>query len=624
VAAVVALVAGLVYLMWRVLSTMQGAPVWLTVPLYGCEVLAWLSLAGFAFVTWTVRPSPRPAIGSLPRIDVLVPTYNESDEVLRPTLLGCLALDYPNVQVHVLDDGRRPWVAELARELGVRYHTRPNNADAKAGNINAALPSLNGGLLLILDADHVPQPDLLLATVGYFEDPGIAFVQTPHEFYNVDSVQHVNREDHDQSLFYRVIQPGRDSHGAAFWCGSGAVMRRSALVAVGGLATETITEDFHTSLKLHGAGWRSRYHNEPLVFGIAPQNLAQFLLQRDRWSSGNLAALRTPESPLTASRIGLRRRLCYLVGLFEVLAAPQRIALIAVLSATLVTGLLPLHAPLGQFLAIFGCWALTSVTAGWLLSRGRLNLLNSVRFEYFTLPSHLRGIASLVHPETRFRVTPKDGIDQGGLAWIRDNVVLVGLIALLTAALLWRTAGALGLVPVHHIRPSVLAVLVLLGAFELTRLVDAAASLSRHRQLRTAYRFPTALRGKLQGRPCTVEDLSAGGCAIALDSLVELRDRAQLDIDMGALGWHTYILECSRLPDSPHDALRIQGRIRPVDASARNALAAALFIIAPTLERTDDRDLLDNRATALANRLRLRGVLATGLDQEPGVAMQAR
>ena len=72
-----------------------------------------------------------------------------------------------------------------------------------------------------------------------------------------------------------MIQPGNDRWGSAFWCGSAAVIRREALLGVGGIATETITEDFHTSLKLHASGWRIRYHAEPLCYGIAPHNLDQ-------------------------------------------------------------------------------------------------------------------------------------------------------------------------------------------------------------------------------------------------------------------------------------------------------------------------------------------------------------
>src|SRR5690606_21455621 len=123
-----------------------------------------------------------------------------------------------------------------------------DNEHAKAGNINHALGVTDGELLLTLDADHVPHPEILDATVGYFADPDVALVQTPHDFYNRDSAQHSRPERHEQSLFYDVLAPGKDRHGAAFWCGSATVIRRRALEDVGGVRTDTVAEDFHTTI----------------------------------------------------------------------------------------------------------------------------------------------------------------------------------------------------------------------------------------------------------------------------------------------------------------------------------------------------------------------------------------
>ena len=149
----------------------------------------------------------------------------------------------------------------------------------------------------MLDADHVPMPDALDALVGYFDDERMALVQTPHDFFNHDSAQHYAVGRHEQSLFYRVVCPGKDRHGAAYWCGSAALINRQALLEIGGVATETIAEDFHTTIRLQRNGWRSRYHDEVLVQGLAPHDLDGYLLQRDRWARGNLAVFTLPESP---------------------------------------------------------------------------------------------------------------------------------------------------------------------------------------------------------------------------------------------------------------------------------------------------------------------------------------
>src|SRR4051812_33125584 len=185
-------------------------------------------------------------------------------EVLPPPLAGCRPPP-PPPPPSLLDDGKRSERAEPPRPAGAESLPRPDNSHAKAGNINAALTRTEGELVLMLDADHVPMPDALDAMVGYFDDERMALVQSPHDFFNHDSVQHYVVGRHEQSLFYRVVCPGKDRHGAAYWCGSAALISRQALLEIGGVATETIAEDFHTTIRMQRYGWKSRYHDEVLV-----------------------------------------------------------------------------------------------------------------------------------------------------------------------------------------------------------------------------------------------------------------------------------------------------------------------------------------------------------------------
>ena len=219
--ALLGLLWGLVYLVWRAWDTGQGAqPVmfWL---LYASEVFGLVMLASFSFLAWRVPLTHRPAIGWRPTADVFVCTYDEGLDVLGATLVGCDRISYPHT-TWVLDDGRRREVRQLAERFGANYLSRTTNEHAKAGNINHALSRTGGQLILILDADHVPQPDILDATVGYFDDPAVALVQTPHDFGNHDSFQHFETGRHDQSMFFEVLMPARTATTAP----SGAARRR--------------------------------------------------------------------------------------------------------------------------------------------------------------------------------------------------------------------------------------------------------------------------------------------------------------------------------------------------------------------------------------------------------------
>ncbi|HEX5395479.1 MAG TPA: glycosyltransferase, partial [Candidatus Limnocylindria bacterium] len=244
--AIAALVATLGYLVWRGLFTLNLDGWYLAVPLLLLEIHAAVGLGLFTFSLWDVdrRPKPR-AAEPQPTVTVLIPTYNEGAEILLPTIAAAIALE-PAHQTWVLDDGNRPEVAEMAAALGARYVARAERVHAKAGNLNHALPMVETDLIAVLDADHVARPGFLLQTIGYFSDPRVAVVQTPQDFYNVTSFEHgsgrsLGEPFHEQSLFYRLLQPGKNRWNAAFWCGTGALVRTRALREVGGAATETIT-----------------------------------------------------------------------------------------------------------------------------------------------------------------------------------------------------------------------------------------------------------------------------------------------------------------------------------------------------------------------------------------------
>ena len=169
------------YLVWRATSTLNPDALGFSLALLAIESTALLSFGLFAMMTWDVHHlSPfrfRP--GAV--VDIYIPTYNEDVSILEATLVGCNTIRYPHT-TYVLDDGRRAEVETLAARLGCHYLTRANNAHAKAGNLNAALPRTSGEFIVVLDADTVPQPDFLDKTLGYFSDERVALVQLPQEF----------------------------------------------------------------------------------------------------------------------------------------------------------------------------------------------------------------------------------------------------------------------------------------------------------------------------------------------------------------------------------------------------------------------------------------------------------
>ncbi|MCL6435747.1 MAG: UDP-forming cellulose synthase catalytic subunit [Leptolyngbyaceae cyanobacterium HOT.MB2.61] len=298
--------------------------------LYVAELYAILTLGLSYFQTLKIKERKPVDLSTIPEeqwfsVDVYIPTYNEEVEIVRKTALGALAIDYPadKKQVYILDDGRaekyrerREALRQMCEELGCILITRDNNDHAKAGNINNALKQTHGDLVLILDCDHIPARSFLQDTVGFFLNSQVALVQTPHWFYNPDPFERnlltSGRVPVGNELFYKVLQKGNDFWNAAFFCGSAAVIRRDYVLGIGGIATETVTEDCHTSLRLHSLGYETIYYDKIMVAGLAPEKFSSYIGQQVRWARGMAQILRL-ENPLFNRKLNLRlaQRLCY-------------------------------------------------------------------------------------------------------------------------------------------------------------------------------------------------------------------------------------------------------------------------------------------------------------------------
>ena len=538
--AVVALLWGVGYLIWRFGWSGEGANPFLFAMLLITEVYGLWALGTLAWYSWSRPAAVRPPATPGHEVDVYVCTYDEPFEVVAATLAGCRALTYPHT-TYLLDDGRRPEMEELARTAGAEYLTRPDNSHAKAGNINAALPRTGGDLVLMLDADHVPMPDALDALVGYFDDEKVALVQSPHDFFNHDSVQHYVVGRHEQSLFYRVVCPGKNRHGAAYWCGSAALLRRQALLEIGGVATETIAEDFHTTIRMQRHGWASRYHDEVLVQGLAPHDLDGYLLQRDRWARGNLAVFTLPESPLRARTLRPLQRLSYFVSLAAYLAPPMRLLLLLTLGLVLWTGALPMKISVVALAALWLPAVSLNLLAGSALTRGYMKIGETAHYELLTMEIYTRALRCVFRPSrTAFKVTPKQGADGGGLAAVRKLHLVIAAAVVLAGGTAMRLLDLAGVGPLPDM-PGIAAIVVpLLGLIELRRVLRTLRAVGRRRQRRQIYRFEGAAPVHCFARDGHVGgnlvDASAAGVGLVLDAPLTVGERPAVLLELEDAG----------------------------------------------------------------------------------------
>lgn len=503
------LVCGVWYLNWRLGSFNAAHPVFSAL-LYGAELFGFLTACLNVFMTWrlSVRVPPQPAAGL--KVDVFIPTYNEDVDLVRRTAMAAQAMDYPH-ETWILDDGNREAMRDLAHRLGLRYLARTDNTHAKAGNLNHALPHSTADLIATFDADHAPRRDFLTQTLGYFADPLVAFVQTPQDFYNLDSYQ--NRTDagsrvawSEQSLFFRVIQRGKDYWNAAFYCGSCAVIRRQSLDLIGGFATGTVTEDIHTSLLLHKKGLRSVYHDESLAYGVAPARIEPFLKQRVRWGVGAMNVWRK-EGILFARGLTLAQRLNYLATVLAYFDGWQKAFFYFAPVYVLMAGAMPVDANGWTFLLHFAPYYLLNFLAFEEISRGygrsvlieQYNMARFASFAWSTL-----GVFRL---RTRFGVTAKHlETRSSSLGFLLPQLAVVSLnvLAIPVGIALFFAQG--------HLPADGMWANVVWAAIN-TWLAVLVVSFTRARSInrRNDYRFAMPLVARLDGVLGTVDDLSPNG-----------------------------------------------------------------------------------------------------------------
>ncbi|MGD2181976.1 glycosyltransferase [Lusitaniella coriacea] len=370
-----------------------------------------------------------------PSVDILIPTYNEPDFILRRTIIGCQAIEYKNKKIYVLDDGKRSEIKELTRELGCGYITRPNNKHAKAGNLNNGIARTNGEIIVCFDADFVPTKNFLERTLGFFINAKMGLIQTHQYFYNTDLIsRNLGIEEHlthEVEMFSRHYQLLRDGAESSLCYGSSFLVRRSALEEIGGFVTETLSEDYFTGIRLSDRGYDVIYLDENLSAGLVAEDLAGHIAQRQRWTRGTLQAFFVDANPLTLPGLSLRQKIAHFEGILQWFTSLCRVGFLLIPFAYYFLGVIPIKMTLSGWLYFFLPYYLVQLsTFSWLNHRSRSALISDVYAVIQCFPVSLTIIQTMLDPFSQgFKVTPK-GItsDKFSLNWMLAFPLIVVLL----------------------------------------------------------------------------------------------------------------------------------------------------------------------------------------------------
>lgn len=545
------------YFAWRIEALLNADTEWMQTlyawGVFSIEIIAAFEIATFFFImSKTVNRSEKAdeleravrsrPVGDVPSVDVLIPTYDEGPEVLERTILAARAMDYPNFAVWLCDDGRdRTWLREMCRRYGVNYLSREDRSHAKAGNINNALTCTRGDLVAVFDADFAPSKQFLARTVGFFDDPEIGLVQTPQHFFNRDPIQTnlsiLQAIPDEQRLFFDHMAPCRDAWGVAFCCGAGSIVRRTALEEVGGIPTGSITEDLLTSLVLLRGGFRTRYLNERLAVGLAPENMNAYVVQRRRWCRGAIQGLFLREGPLGPG-LSLRDRVLFF-PFGWLMQHPIRILMMLIPAIYLLTGVTPFPGLDGETVVrmVFPVIAASTGAMLWLVPGCYVPLVSTAVALHTALHVVPTVLTTLLRPfGAVFQVTPKGDaarartVDRRGLfaAFVLGGLTIAGMLVSGAAPTIDQAAPGFNIVAVAW------GGLNLIICF-----IMALISIDRSRP-RGEERFevgtPASVFADGEARPAWIVDLSSTGAGVRFEKSTPVGTELELDIaDVGRI-----------------------------------------------------------------------------------------
>jgi biofilm PGA synthesis N-glycosyltransferase PgaC len=237
------------------------------------------------------------ADAELPFVSVVVAAYCE-EAVIEGTLASLLALDYPSYEIVIVDDGSPDRTAELVqrhlghRDVRVRLIEKRVN-EGKAMALNDAIPVVQGEIVVIIDADIRPRPEVLHYLVGHFRHGRVAAVAGNPQVANTRSLL-AKMQATEFASIVSVLRRAQRVWGRILTV-SGAVcaFRRGAMVDVGLFDPHMATEDIAISWKLQRRFYDIRYEPRAVCAMQVPETLPALWRQRIRWAKGLAQVLRS-------------------------------------------------------------------------------------------------------------------------------------------------------------------------------------------------------------------------------------------------------------------------------------------------------------------------------------------
>jgi len=425
-------VGSMIFFWWEILKAENRGYPWLYFLLLLSLFILSAKLLYEWYHYWHISIPEKPQKPQKFTVDVLT-TFcpGEPYEMIENCLRAIQAMPYPHV-TYLCDEANDSYLKELCRQLGVKHVTRTNRRNAKAGNINNALQQASGEICLVLDPDHIVEPNFLDEIVPHFTDPKIGFVQTVQAYHNIHESLVSKGAAQQTFQFYGPLMMTMNSYGTAQAIGANCTFRRAALDSIGGHAPG-LAEDMHTSMRLHAQGWQSVYVPRLLARGQVPSTLSAYLKQQLKWSKGVFDLL-FQVYPGLFRRLSFRQKIHYgLLPFFYTVSLAFLINFFLPIF-TIFSEKMPIRIDLVEFTLLGSPLFITAIALrhyaqNWLMEErergfhivGGLLLIG-------TWWIHLTGIVfAILGRKVPYNPTPKDNKEENNWPLIFPNLIIMAL-----------------------------------------------------------------------------------------------------------------------------------------------------------------------------------------------------
>ncbi len=259
--------------------------------------MAWLWMIGGLWYYLVVEskdsadPDFEPNLKLQPRVSILVPCYNEEENV-EEVVASLDKLHYPDFEIICINDGSKDRTGELLDAMLDRYPRlrviHQNRNQGKAVALNTAAPMASGEFLLCIDGDAILDPHIVPWMLRHFEQPRVAAV-TGNPRIRTRSTLLGRIQVGEFSSIIGLIKRAQRTYGRVFTV-SGVVVafRRTAMHHVGYWSPEMLTEDIDISWKLQTSHWEIRFEPRALAWILMPETVKGLWSQRLRWAMGGV------------------------------------------------------------------------------------------------------------------------------------------------------------------------------------------------------------------------------------------------------------------------------------------------------------------------------------------------